>query len=317
METAISEAAISSGAVFTVANGGTTSLFVTGITPNNTWLSASPTAFTLAPGNSQTVIVSVNLAGLTAGTHNADLVVDSNDADATVSVTLDLEADQPVPVELSTFTAANVTGGVLIQWHTGSEYQNLGFNLYRSEMKDSGYRKIAWIEGAGSTPVGQDYQFTDTDVRPGQTYYYYIEDIDFVGVSTKSTPISAHVETRPGQRSDVISVRVQPPPLVVEKILPLQFRLRQNFPNPFNPETWLPYELPKAADVRMTIFDVRGQVVRTLTVGKQRAGYYVDKEKAVHWDGRNETGERVGSGVYFYRVDADEFSAIRRMVILK
>ena len=72
----------------------------------------------------------------------------------------------------------------------------------------------------------------------------------------------------------------------------------------------MPYELPKAADVQ-------GQVVRTLTVGKQRAGYYADKEKAVRWGGRNEIGERVGSSVYFYCVDADEFSAIRRMVILK
>ena len=90
-----------------------------------------------------------------------------------------------------------------------------------------------------------------------------------------------------------------------------------NYPNPFNPETWIPYQLAHAADVALTIYDIKGVLVRRLDLGYQMAGYYADRTKAAYWNGRNNLGESVGSGVYFYQLRAEDFSAIRKMVILK
>ncbi len=93
--------------------------------------------------------------------------------------------------------------------------------------------------------------------------------------------------------------------------------LLQNFPNPFNPETWIPYTLADNTDVNVRIYDVEGKLVRNLDIGYQRSGRYISREKAVYWDGRDQLGESVSSGVYFYTLKADGFSDTRRMVILK
>ena len=93
--------------------------------------------------------------------------------------------------------------------------------------------------------------------------------------------------------------------------------LLTNYPNPFNPETWIPYQLSAAADVTVTIYDVRGVRVQQVAVGHQPAGFYTDSSRAAYWDGKNEVGESVASGVYFYTLTAGEFTATRRMLILK
>ena len=93
--------------------------------------------------------------------------------------------------------------------------------------------------------------------------------------------------------------------------------LHANYPNPFNPETWIPYQLQKAADVHIAIYDQRGVLVRQLSLGYQVAGQYLSRGRAAHWDGRNQVGEPVASGLYFYTLTAGEFSATRRMLILK
>ena len=93
--------------------------------------------------------------------------------------------------------------------------------------------------------------------------------------------------------------------------------LLANYPNPFNPETWIPYHLASDTDVTLTIYDVKGAVVRQLDLGHQVAGYYTVRSKAAYWDGRNALGEQVASGVYFYHLSAGTYSATRRMVILK
>ena len=98
---------------------------------------------------------------------------------------------------------------------------------------------------------------------------------------------------------------------------PEKTQLFANYPNPFNPETWIPYELATATDVRITIYNTQGVVVRTLQLGQQSAGYYTDRERAAYWDGRNALGEQVASGIYFYQLETDTMSAMRKMVILK
>ena len=109
--------------------------------------------------------------------------------------------------------------------------------------------------------------------------------------------------------------------LVLEQLLisltPKETELLANYPNPFNPETWIPYRLAEAAFVTLTIYDPSGRVVRTFDVGHQIASAYESRSKAIYWDGRNDVGERVASGVYFYTLRAGEYSATRKMVILK
>ena len=93
--------------------------------------------------------------------------------------------------------------------------------------------------------------------------------------------------------------------------------LLPNYPNPFNPETWIPYQLANASDVQIIIYDTKGAIVRTLELGHQAAGYYTDRNRAAYWNGRNGFGEQVASGVYFYQLQTGEMSPMRKMVILK
>jgi hypothetical protein len=94
-------------------------------------------------------------------------------------------------------------------------------------------------------------------------------------------------------------------------------RLLQNYPDPFNPETWIPYELSKEADVSLELHDSAGYLVRKLVLGTKPKGRYLDKRRTIYWDGRNERGESVPSGVYFYTLKSADFSATRKMILLK
>ena len=182
--------------------------------------------------------------------------------------------DGSLPVELSLLTATASADGVTIRWRTETEVGNIGFRIYRSEEKDGNYTKIAFVDGAGNSAMPIDYQFTDANVEPGKTYFYYLEDIDIAGEKSSS---------------EIIKVVV--PPAKPAEPIPKEFRLLQNYPNPFNPETWLPYELAADATVTIRIYDVNGQLVRQLDLGKQKAGRYVDKEKAAYWDGKDQIGK--------------------------
>ena len=103
----------------------------------------------------------------------------------------------------------------------------------------------------------------------------------------------------------------------LEILIPDKTLLLANYPNPFNPETWIPYQLANPAEVTGTIYAANGAVVRTLDLGHRRAGSYASRSRAAYWDGRNAQGEPVASGVYFYTLQAGDFSATRKMVIRK
>ena len=98
---------------------------------------------------------------------------------------------------------------------------------------------------------------------------------------------------------------------------PEKTALLANYPNPFNPETWIPYQLSEPTNVRLTLYDINGRVVRDLDLGHQRAGKYESRSRAAYWDGRNAIGEPVASGLYFYTLTAGDFTATRKMLILK
>ena len=137
-------------------------------------------------------------------------------------------------------------------------------------------------------------EFTDTDVEEEVTYTYQVTVHFKSGAELKSKPFT---------------VTVLP---VIKKTV-----LLQSYPNPFNPETWIPYELEKEAAVKIEIYNAAGQLVRTLELGQQSRGRYISKSKAVRWDGRTKLGERAASGVYFYVLKAGDFVATRKMAILK
>lgn len=224
----------------------------------------------------------------------------------------------PTMVVLSSFTATTGDGRVTLAWRSKSEINNVGFVVYRGDTKGGNYTRIAFVPGAEDSETSSDYQHTDAQVQSGRTYYYYLEDIDLAGKRTKSDVIKVSPIEEKAKRLRELKFRsFIVPRRAAPESLPKQNSLLSNYPNPFNPETWIPYNLAQAADVTIRIYDIRGHQIRTLHLGYQPAGFYLNKDKAAYWDGRSNTGERAGSGVYFYRLSAGSFSAVRKMVILR
>ena len=125
------------------------------------------------------------------------------------------------------------------------------------------------------------------------------------------TPVR-HIVTVDDVKSGILELEA-----LIAYEIPAETELLRNYPNPFNPETWIPYHLSEDADVKLTIYNINGEVVRDIEVGHQTAAKYDTRSKAIYWDGRNRFGEQVASGIYFYSLSAGDFSATRKMVILK
>jgi dipeptidyl aminopeptidase/acylaminoacyl peptidase len=130
-------------------------------------------------------------------------------------------------------------------------------------------------------------------------------------VTTASATLVWHLEELLAPFPPTSVTRLKPVKLVPRPVL------LPNFPNPANPETWIPYQLHKAANVRISIHDVRGRLVRVLNIGHRAEGQYTCHCKAAYWDGCNNVGERVSSGLYFYSISAGGFRASRKMVLRK
>jgi lysophospholipase L1-like esterase len=200
-----------------------------------------------------------------------------------------------VPVKLNSFSAAledDEAGGekhVKLEWQTASESNNIGFNVLRSAGRNSQsgrYEKI----NQELIPARRDghYIFVDDQVEAGGRYFYKLEDVDGNGIVTVHGPVA------------------------VEIALPKTFVLEQNYPNPFNPTTHIRYALPRASQVTLAIYNSLGQEVRRLVDRRQSAGYHL-----VMWDGRDERGKPVPSGIYHYRLQAGDFVTTKKMVMAK
>ena len=160
----------------------------------------------------------------------------------------------------------------------------------------------------------EGYRLTVVDVETGRAAT--IGDILEISVRSPSPLIRVEPLRYIVTTEDVKRSRIELPALVAYEI-PSETELLANYPNPFNPETWIPYRLAADAFVTLTIYDGSGRVVRTLDVGHRIAAVYESRSKAAYWDGRNEVGEQVASGLYFYTLTAGNFSATRRMVVVK
>ena len=104
---------------------------------------------------------------------------------------------------------------------------------------------------------------------------------------------------------------------ILPERLPTQTQLLANYPNPFKPETWIPFQLAQDSTVTAKIYDATGKQIRMIELGHLPAGNYVESSKAIYWDGKTDTGEQVSSGTYFYQIEAGDYSETRKMVILK
>jgi hypothetical protein len=96
-----------------------------------------------------------------------------------------------------------------------------------------------------------------------------------------------------------------------------EHKLYQNYPNPWNPETWIPYQLSRPAEVAITIYNMNGQLIKSLDLGYREPGFYISKDKAAYWDGRNDFCEEVASGVYFYTIQAADFRQVKKTIVIK
>ena len=170
------------------------------------------------------------------------------------------------------------------------------------------------VEYTNGIPSQVGYRLTVVDIADGRAAA--IGDILEISVTSPDASIGVEPLRYTVTVEDVRRSRIELPALLLQEI-PAETELLRNYPNPFNPETWIPYRLAEDAFVTLTIYDGNGQIVRTLDVGHQTSAVYESQSKAVYWDGRNENGESVASGVYFYTLTAGDFSATRKMVILK
>lgn len=198
--------------------------------------------------------------------------------------------DVTLPVELASFNVAALPGnkGVQLTWRTESEVDNAFWYIEKKAGQGS-FQRIHKMPGQGSKSSATDYSYVDSNILPGNTYTYRLVDVAYNGA------MEIHAE-----KSVLLSA------------LPEKFELAQNYPNPFNPDTRIKYQLARQSHVRLTVYNAMGQKIRTLVSKKQEAGSY-----EVKWDGRDQKGIPVSSGLYFYVIKTDAFKASRKMILMR
>ncbi len=187
----------------------------------------------------------------------------------------------PLPVELTSFGAECKMQNVELSWETATEVNNYGFSVERRVMNEE-WKEISFVKGSGNSNSPKSYSYTDATAPSGKVQYR-LKQIDFDGKY---------------EYSEVVEVTID---------APAKFELEQNYPNPFNPTTAISYQLSAVSHVTLKVYDVLGREVATLVNEKQNAGVY-----KIAFD-----GSKYSSGVYFYRIRANQFIATRKFVLMK
>ena len=207
--------------------------------------------------------------------------------------------DPTVPVELSHF-AATITAQnyVQITWTTQSESNITGYNIYRNDSIDLGsaIKVSEMIEGT-NTSEACTYTYLDKELEQSGTYYYWLQNVEMDGYTSYHGPVSVTFTAEDGGGTPDI---------------PFVTKLENAYPNPFNPNTNIRYQLKEAGDVKIDIFNARGQLVRSFSRTHDAAGYY-----QINWDGRDSSGKAVSSGVYQYRMSSGKYRSTKKMVLKK
>lgn len=202
--------------------------------------------------------------------------------------------DNALPVELAVFNVEADYRKVDIRWETQSEINNLGFNIYRAESTNPGrFSKInsELIPGRGTTSESTTYTIVDNDVIPEVGYTYYLESVSFQGRRDSFMDLSK----------------------TVTLLVPDSYTLLGNFPNPFNPTTNIRFQLPESNSVSIKIYDISGNLVKNLQINEN----YTAGEHDVIWNGQNESGQQVSSGMYIYQFISGKYVKIGKMMLIK
>ena len=204
-----------------------------------------------------------------------------------------------LPVELSSFSAiVNAQNLVNLTWVTESETGVSGYNIYRGTTNDVASASLASpLLQATNTSQQQTYQFVDYSLDTNGTYYYWLLGMDLDGSSTFFGPVVV-VYNADGNGNT--------------PVLPARTELLSAYPNPFKPNTTISYSIKDASPVTLDIFNTRGQVIRSYTNNKASAGTF-----SIVWDGNDAKGNKVGSGVYFYRMTSKDYISTKKLVVTK
>ena len=210
------------------------------------------------------------------------------------------DIDESLPVTLSEWSGSSSSKGIILQWSTESEIENLGFIIERKSASRSTWREIAHfkthtdLEGQGSVNHRTDYQYTDQWVQDGFSYDYRLSDVDYHG------KVNYHPAITVTMKGAFSSVR------------PDHFGLIDAFPNPCNPQTTIQYNLPEETVASLLIYDISGNEISTLVNQQNVAGF-----NTVVWNGMNDFGQPVASGVYVIQLQAKGFNQSKKIVLLK
>jgi len=191
------------------------------------------------------------------------------------------------PVELAHFSGRIIERhGVELEWETAVETAHAGFNVYRRSVSEREYVQLNsnLIKADGT----RKYRYLDRNITVGETYYFKLEDVSLTGEKTQHDAITLFV-TKPDE-----------------------YKLYQNYPNPFNPKTHIDYQLPDVSRVTIRIFNIIGQEVRTLVDDTKTVGYH-----SVIWNGLDNFGTPVTSGIYYYRMETNSFVEVKKMLLLR
>ena len=270
-----------------IENVGGADLIVTDVRSDNAAFTATLTLpLIIAPRSSEHV--PITFAPTDQGAYTGRLTVTSDDPDEpNVSITLSGEGIG-VAVQLKSFDILTHQGIIFVRWSIGAARDCLGFHLYRGTSPDKGYEQLTHF--LIPVIVHGSYTFRDGTIAAGNTYYYRLEAIDLKG-----------------QKEDMGCVSVN-----VADLTPSDFGLAQNCPNPFNPNTRFNYILPESDRATLSIFNTLGQKVRTLVDDTQSSGFYT-----VFWDGRDDLGREISSGVYIAVLRSGAYMDSRKMILLK
>ena len=192
------------------------------------------------------------------------------------------------PVELVTLTALRKDNNVTLSWQTATEKNNSGFEIQRSDVRDQksetlDWKNIGFIKGHGTTTKENNYSFVDKNLGTG-SYSYKLFQIDFDETRTESEIVNVNINSQPKE-----------------------YALMQNYPNPFNPTTTIEYSIPENGNVKLKIYNSLGEEVATL----------VNEYKTVGNLKFNFDASALPSGIYFYRINANNFSSVKKLILLK
>jgi hypothetical protein len=229
--------------------------------------------------------------------NNSSLTMTGGSLSGTITNAQLSSGDASLPVGLVSFSARPEGSTVTLSWVTESETNNLGFILERSEenvwTQIASYQSHNALKGQGNTSSRTEYSFTDRNVEFGETYSYRLFDVDIKGKMNVHAPVSITLTK-------------------LSENLPGVTALEKAYPNPFNPQTYIAYQLAEDTDVNISVLDMLGRQVKTLYAGQQFVGSY-----HVYWNGTNENDTKAPSGNYIIRMQTKHITQLQKVMLIK